>query len=77
MKVYFILGEIIMDFLPVLVGVVGGTILFLALHKIFDINRFGFRAMIGMWTVCFIASIVILTLIVNVIGGALKFSGLL
>ena len=66
-----------MDFLAILVGLVGGTILFLALHKIFDINRLGFRAMVGMWTVCFIAAIVIPALIVNIIGGALRFLGLL
>lgn len=66
-----------MDFLAILVGVVGGTILFLGLHKIFDINRLGFRAMVGMWTLCFIAAIVLLPIIVYVIVGALRFSGLL
>jgi hypothetical protein len=66
-----------MDFLAILISIIGGTILFLALHKIFNINHLGFRVMVGLWTVCFIGAMVIFTIILNIIGGALRFSGLL
>ena len=73
MKICFIWGEIIIDFLAILVSIVGGTILFLALQKKFDINHFGFRAMGGIWTVCFIAAFIIFTVIVDIILRVLGF----
>lgn len=66
-----------MDFLAILVSIVGGTILFSALHKKFDINHFGFRLMGGIWTGCFIAAFMIFTIIMNIIVRALEFYGLI
>lgn len=52
-------------FIAVVVTIIGGTAIFILLHKMFDIVHFGFGAMATMWFFCCVAA----AFIVNIFGG--------
>lgn len=54
-------------FIAVVATIIGGTVIFMLLHKIFNIIHFGFGAMASMWFVCCI----VVAFIVNFLGGIL------
>ncbi|MPM85918.1 hypothetical protein SDC9_133001 [bioreactor metagenome] len=56
-------------FIAVVLTLIGGTFIFLLLHKLFDIIHFGFGAMISMWFIC----VVVAAFIVNILGGVAWF----
>lgn len=57
-------------FIAVVATIIGGTVIFMLLHKLFDIVHFGFGAMASMWFGCCIVA----AFIVNILGGI--FGGL-
>ncbi|WP_238881772.1 hypothetical protein [Clostridium sp. YIM B02551] len=52
-------------FIAVVATIIGGTAIFILLHKVFDIVHFGFAAMVGFWFFCCVAA----AFIVNLLGG--------
>lgn len=56
-------------FIAVVATIIGGTIIFILLHKIFDIVHFGFGAMASMWFVCCIVTAFIINLLGGLFGG--------
>ncbi|WP_160669673.1 hypothetical protein [Clostridium sp. C8-1-8] len=56
-------------FIAVVGAIVGGTVIFILLHKIFDIVHFGFGAMAGMWFTCCIVAAVIINFLGGIVGG--------
>lgn len=52
-------------FMAVVATIIGGTAIFILLHKIFDIVHFGFGAMASMWFGCCI----VVAFAVNFLGG--------
>lgn len=66
-----------MDFITIAFGVVVGTMIFIGLHKMFDIYHFGFKGIASMWLGCFFAAMLILAIIVKVLGAIFGFIGTL
>ncbi|WP_238882325.1 hypothetical protein [Clostridium sp. YIM B02551] len=56
-------------FVAVVATIVGGTIIFMLLHKVFDIVHFGFGAMASMWFICCIIAAFIVNLFGGIVGG--------
>lgn len=52
-------------FIAVVATLIGGTGIFILLHKVFDIVHFGFGAMVTFWFFC----CVVAAFIVNIFGG--------
>lgn len=62
-----------MDVLLFIVGAILATIFFVILDSMFDITYFGFKGMAGTWGGCFFASMIILAIIGELLGGLLGF----
>ncbi|WP_326512192.1 hypothetical protein [Clostridium intestinale] len=56
-------------FIAVVATILGGTVIFMLLHKIFDIIHFGFGAMASMWFVCCIVAAFIVNFLGGIVGG--------
>ncbi|WP_411169267.1 hypothetical protein ACH36K_01470 [Clostridium sp. MB05] len=56
-------------FIAVIITLIIGTVIFIALHKIFDIIHFGLGAIITMWVVCCIVGAFIVNFLGGLVGG--------
>jgi hypothetical protein len=56
-------------FIAVVATIIGGTVIFMLLHKIFNIVHFGFGAMASMWFVCCIVAAFIVNFLGGIVGG--------
>lgn len=56
-------------FIAVVATIIGGTVIFMLLHKIFNIVHFGFGAMASMWFICCIVAAFIVNFLGGIVGG--------
>lgn len=56
-------------FIAVVATIIGGTVIFMLLHKIFDIVHFGFGAMATMWFFCCVVTAFIVNFLGGIVGG--------
>lgn len=56
-------------FVTVVATIIGGTVIFMLLHKIIDIVHLGFGAMASMWFICCIVAAFIVNLLGGICGG--------
>lgn len=59
-------------FLLVIVSGIIGTVIFIFLHKIFDIVHFGFKGIVGMWFSCCLVGALIISIFGEIIGWGLS-----
>lgn len=59
----------ITTFIAVVATIIGGTAIFMLLHKMFDIVHFGFGAMVTFWFFCCIVTAFIVNLFGGLVGG--------
>jgi len=64
-------------FVAVVATIIGGTVIFMLLHKTFDIVHFGFGAMASMWFMCCIVAAFIVNLLGGIVGGVFSVLWLL
>jgi hypothetical protein len=56
-------------FIAVVATIIVGTVIFLLLHKIFDVVHFGFGAMASMWFTCCIVAAFVVNFLGGIVGG--------
>lgn len=56
-------------FIALVATIIGGTAIFILLHKIFNIVHFGFGAMASMWFGCCIVAVFIVNFLGGIVGG--------